>query len=125
MYTKEYISPKRGYKMYSKKVMEHGMKPKNVGVITHADGVGEVGNMKCGDVMRVYIKVKNDKITSVKFKTLGCIAAIASSDALCELAKGKTVAEAKKITNQDIIKFLGGDIPPIKVHCSVLGQNAL
>lgn len=111
--------------MYSKKVMQHGIKPKNVGEIKNASGIGEVGNARCGDIMGVYIKVKDNKIINIKFKTFGCIAAIASSDALCELAKGKTIEEAKKITNKDIIKYLGGDVPAIKIHCSVLGQEAL
>jgi len=111
--------------MYSKKVMQHGTKPKNVGEIKNADGVGEVGNLRCGDIMKVFIKVKDGKINKIKFLTFGCVAAIASSDALCDLAKGKTLEKAKKITNKDIIKYLGGEVPAIKIHCSVLGQEAL
>ncbi|MBL7148280.1 MAG: iron-sulfur cluster assembly scaffold protein [Nanoarchaeota archaeon] len=111
--------------MYSKKVLQHGMKPKNVGEIKDASGVGEVGNLRCGDILKLYIKVKNGRITKICFKTFGCVAAIASSDALCELAKGKTIKDAKKITNKDIINYLGGNMPAVKVHCSVLGQNAL
>ena len=105
--------------------MQHGTKPKNVGEIKNASGIGEVGNMKCGDIMKVFIKVKDGKINKIKFQTFGCVAAIASSDALCELAKGKTIEKAKKITNKDIIKYLGGEVPSLKVHCSVLGQEAL
>ncbi|MFH1209410.1 MAG: iron-sulfur cluster assembly scaffold protein [archaeon] len=111
--------------MYSKKVMEHFMHPKNVGEIKKADGIGEVGNTRCGDKMRVYIKIKNNKIVKATFKTFGCASAIASSDALCELAKGKTIEDAKKITNKDIIDFLGGEMPAVKIHCSVLGMQAL
>ncbi|MBU2634529.1 MAG: iron-sulfur cluster assembly scaffold protein [Nanoarchaeota archaeon] len=111
--------------MYAKKVMEHFMHPKNVGEIKDADGIGEEGNARCGDIMRIFIKVEKDKIVDIKFKTFGCGAAIASSDALCELAKGKTVEEAKKITNKDIVDFLGGEMPGIKLHCSVLGMQAL
>lgn len=111
--------------MYTKKVMQHFTHPKHVGEIKNPDGIGEQGNMKCGDVMRVFIKVKNNKLVDVKFKTFGCVAAIASSDVLCKLAKGKTLAEAKKITNQDIVKELGGTMPQEKLHCSVLGMQTL
>lgn len=111
--------------MYTKKVMEHFMHPRNVGEIKDYSGKSTVGNVRCGDLMEVFIKVKGDKIVDVKFKTFGCCAAIASSDALCELAKGKTVEEAKKITNKDIVNFLGGEMPEIKLHCSVLGMQAL
>ena len=90
----------------------------------NADAAGEVGNMKCGDVMRFYIKVKDSVITDIKFQTYGCVAAIAASDMLCELAKGKTLDAALKITDQDIATALG-KLPPIKFHCSVLGQQAL
>ena len=110
--------------MYSKKVLEHFQNPKNVGEIKKADAIGEVGNVKCGDIMRVYLKIKNNKITDIKFKTYGCVAAIASSDALCELAKGKTIEHALKITDKQIAKHLG-NLPPIKLHCSVLGMKAL
>jgi len=112
------------FKTYNKEVMKHFTNPKNMGEIKDADGVGEVGNMKCGDVMRIYLKVKDGVIKDVKFKTFGCVAAIASSDVLCELAKGKTIEEAKKISNKDIIKKLKG-LPNIKLHCSVLGSGAL
>ena len=110
--------------MYSKKVMQHFMKPKHVGEIKNPDGVATVGNVLCGDQMVVFIKVKDNKIIDAKFKTFGCGAAIASSDVLCELAKGKTIDQALKITNKDIDKYLGG-LPKIKMHCSVLGMEGL
>lgn len=110
--------------MYSKKIMELFRKPKNVGEIKNPSGKGKVGNPRCGDIMEVYIKVKDNKIINAKFKTFGCVAAIAASDALCEMIKGKTIEEAKKITNQDIVDYLHG-MPQIKVHCSVLGKQAL
>lgn len=110
--------------MYTKKVMQRFSKPKFAGEIKDADGVGEVGNMKCGDVMRVYIKVEKNRIKDIKFKTFGCVAAIASSDAMCELAKGKTIEQALKITDKDIADYVGG-LPCIKHHCSVLGSAAL
>lgn len=115
--------------MYSKEVMKHFLHPKNVGEIKNADGVGVVGNLKCGDIMYLYIKVgKNKKgqeiIKNVKFKTLGCAAALAVSDMLAELAKGKTIKEAKKITNKNIADALKG-LPRPKYHCSLLGEEAL
>lgn len=110
--------------MYSKKVLKHFQNPKFVGEIKNANGIGEVGNVKCGDIMKVFIKVKNDKIVDIKFKTYGCVAAIASSDALCELAKGKTIDEALKITDKQIADYLE-NLPPVKLHCSVLGMKAL
>ena len=110
--------------MYNSKVMKHFSKPKFVGEIKNADGVGEVGNMKCGDVMRVYIKVEKNKIKDIKFKTFGCVAAIAASDAMCQLAKGKTLSDAMKITDKQIADSLGG-LPCVKLHCSVLGSQAL
>jgi len=114
----------KGFGNYSKEIMRHFTDPKFVGEIKNPDGVGEIGNMKCGDVLRISLKVKNDKISNIKFKTFGCVAAIASSDVLCELAKGKTIEEAKKISNAEIIKELKG-MPSIKEHCSVLGAGAL
>ncbi len=112
------------FEAYNKEVMKHFTNPKNMGEIQNPDGVGEVGNMKCGDVMRIYLKIKDGIIKDVKFKTFGCVAAIASSDVLCELALGKSIEEAKKITNKDIIKRLKG-LPNMKLHCSVLGSEAL
>jgi len=110
--------------MYSKEVMEHFKNPKNVGEIKDADGVGKVGNFTCGDIMWIYIKVKDNVITDIKFKTMGCAAAIATSSMATELAKGKTLDEAVKITKQDIATSLGG-LPAIKLHCSVLATEAL
>ena len=110
--------------MYNKKVIERFKKPKFAGEIKNADAVGEVGNLKCGDIMRVYIKVKSNKISEIKFKTYGCVAAIASSDILCELAMGQTLEKAQKITGRDVIKIMK-EVPAIKIHCSILAQNAL
>jgi len=110
--------------VYSEKVMEHFANPRNVGEIPDADGVGKVGNPQCGDVMWLYIKVKDDIITDIKFKTFGCGAAIATSSMITELARGKTLEEAKKITRQDVASELGG-LPPVKMHCSNLAADAL
>ncbi|MCL2390594.1 MAG: Fe-S cluster assembly scaffold protein NifU [Endomicrobia bacterium] len=109
---------------YSEKVMEHFANPRNVGEIKDADGVGEIGNPVCGDMMTFYIKVKDNKIDDVKFKTFGCGAAIAVSSMVAEMAKGKTLDEAMKITNADVANELGG-LPPNKMHCSNLGADAL
>ncbi|MHB8069451.1 MAG: Fe-S cluster assembly scaffold protein NifU [Desulfobaccales bacterium] len=109
---------------YSDIVMDHFKNPRNVGEILKADGLGEVGNPVCGDMMSVYIKVEGDRITDVKFKTFGCGAAIAVSSMITELAKGKTLDEAMKIKNSDVAKALGG-LPPNKLHCSNLGADAL
>ena len=110
--------------MYSDKVMEHFANPRNVGEIPDADGVGKVGNPTCGDVMWLYIKVKNNIITDIKFKTFGCGAAIATSSMITELARGKTIEEAKKISRQDVADALDG-LPPVKMHCSNLASDAL
>lgn len=110
--------------MYSDKVMEHFKNPKNVGEIPDADGVGEVGNPTCGDLMTIYIKVKDDIITDIKFKTFGCAAAIATSSMVTELAKGKRVEDAVKITRGDVAGALDG-LPPVKMHCSNLAADAL
>ncbi|MDR2437146.1 MAG: Fe-S cluster assembly scaffold protein NifU [Endomicrobium sp.] len=109
---------------YSQKVMDHFANPRNVGEIEDADGVGEVGNPVCGDMMTFYVKVKGNKLEDVKFKTFGCGAAIAVSSMVSEMALGKTVEEAEKITNDDVAKALGG-LPPNKLHCSNLGADAL
>lgn len=109
---------------YSKKVMEHFMNPRNVGVIENPDGYGKVGNPVCGDVMEIYIKVKDDIITDVKFKTFGCGSAIATSSMITELAKGKHIDEALKITRNDVADELDG-LPPQKMHCSNLAADAL
>jgi nitrogen fixation NifU-like protein len=110
--------------MYSKKVMEHFMNPKNMGAIDDSDGVGEVGNPTCGDLMKIYIKVKDDIITDIKFQTFGCGAAIATSSMITELAKGKTLDAALKLTRDDVAHELDG-LPPIKMHCSNLAADAL
>ena len=110
--------------MYSKELMRRFRNPKNYGEIKNADGVGKVGNKTCGDVMWIFIKVKNDKINKIKFKTFGCPAAISVSDMVCDLAKGKTIKEAKKITNKLIAEKLQG-LPKLKYHCSLLGEQAL
>ncbi|TET60108.1 MAG: Fe-S cluster assembly scaffold protein NifU [Candidatus Stahlbacteria bacterium] len=110
--------------MYSKKVMDHFMHPRNVGEIKDADGIGEVGNPVCGDLMTFYIKVENNKIKDVKFKTFGCGAAIAVSSMVSELAKGKTIEEAMKVTNKIVVGELDG-LPSQKLHCSNLGADAL
>ena len=110
--------------MYSDKVMEHFKNPKNTGEIHDADGVGTVGNPVCGDLMTMYIKVKENKITDIKFKTFGCGAAIATSSMTTEMAKGKTLEEALKITRADVATSLGG-LPPVKMHCSNLAADAL
>jgi len=110
--------------MYSKKVMEHFLNPRNMGVIEDADGVGTAGNPVCGDTMTIYIKVKNGRIVDIKFQTFGCAAAIATSSMITELAKGKTIEEAEKITRDDVADALEG-LPPIKMHCSNLAADAL
>jgi nitrogen fixation NifU-like protein len=109
---------------YSDKVMEHFRNPRNVGEIENPDGVGKVGNPVCGDIMELYIKVKDDVITDAKFKTFGCGAAIATSSMVTELVKNKTIEEALKISNRAVAEALGG-LPPIKMHCSVLAEEAL
>ena len=109
---------------YSEKVMDHFAAPRNVGEIKDADGTGEIGNPVCGDMMTFYINVKDDVIEDVKFKTFGCGAAIAVSSMVSEMAKGKTLDEAMKITNEDVAKELGG-LPKNKMHCSNLGADAL
>jgi nitrogen fixation NifU-like protein len=110
--------------MYSKTVMDHFRNPRNVGVIEDADGVGEVGNPLCGDMMTIYLKIREDAIEDIKFQTFGCGSAIAVSSMLTEIAKGKPLAEAKKITNKDVAEALEG-LPKNKLHCSNLGADAL
>jgi len=110
--------------MYTEKVMEHFRNPRNMGEIPDADGVGTVGNPVCGDLMTIYIKVRDNRLEDVKFKTFGCGAAIATSSMITELAKGKTLEEAMKITRGDVADSLGG-LPPIKMHCSNLAADGL
>lgn len=110
--------------LYSEKVMEHFRNPKNVGFIENADGIGEVGNAKCGDIMKIYLKIENDIITDVKFETFGCASAIASSSMATELIKGKPVSEALTLTNKAVVEALDG-LPAHKVHCSVLAEEAI
>ncbi|MGF7117781.1 Fe-S cluster assembly scaffold protein NifU [Methanobacterium oryzae] len=110
--------------MYSDKVMEHFQNPRNVGEIEDADGVGTVGNPTCGDLMTIYIKVKDDRIEDIKFKTFGCGAAIATSSMVTEMAMGKTIDEAMEITRNDVAENLEG-LPPVKMHCSNLAADAL
>ncbi len=110
--------------MYTEKVMEHFRNPRNMGEMSDADGVGTVGNPVCGDLMTIYIRVKDDKIADIKFKTFGCGAAIATSSMITELAKGKTLEEAMKITRGDVAESLGG-LPSVKMHCSNLAADGL
>lgn len=109
---------------YSEKVMDHFRNPRNVGRMENPDGVGKVGNPICGDVMAIYIKVKDNVITDIKFETFGCAAAIATSSMVTELVKGKTIEEALKITNKTVADALDG-LPPIKMHCSLLAEDGL
>lgn len=111
--------------MYSEKVLNEFYNPQNVGVIKGASGVGKVGNPACGDIMKVYIMVEDDKIVDAKFQTFGCAAAIASSSVATRMIIGKTIDEALKITNQDVIKELGGEMPAAKIHCSILAEEAI
>lgn len=110
--------------MYSDKVWDHFSNPRNVGEIENADGIGEVGNAKCGDIMKMYLKIENNIITDVKFKTFGCGAAIATSSMATEMIKGKPVDAALKLTNKAVVEALDG-LPPVKVHCSVLAEQAI
>jgi len=109
---------------YSEKVMDHFMNPRNVGEIESADGVGEVGNPACGDMMRLYLKIDGGKVVDAKFRTFGCGAAIASSSMLTEMIKGKTVDEARAITNEHVADALDG-LPAVKIHCSVMAEQAV
>ena len=110
--------------LYSEKVMDHFRNPRNVGVIEDADGIGEVGNAKCGDIMKMYLKIENDVIVDVKFETFGCGSAIASSSMATELIKGKPVSEALQLTNKAVADALDG-LPDYKMHCSVLAEEAI
>ena len=110
--------------LYSEKVMDHFRNPRNVGVIENADGIGEVGNAKCGDIMKIYLKIENDVIVDVKFETFGCVSDIASSSMATELIKGKPVSEALTLTNKAVVEALDG-LPAHKLHCSVLAEEAI
>jgi len=110
--------------MYSEKVMDHFTHPRNVGTIENADAVGQVGNLKCGDIMKIYMKIDNEIITDIKFQTFGCGAAVATSSMATELVKGKSIKEALKLTNSAVVEALEG-LPPVKVHCSVLAEEAI
>ena len=110
--------------LYTDTVMDHFMHPRNVGEIPDADGVGQVGNAKCGDIMKMYLKIKDDRIEDAKFETFGCGSAIASSSMATELIKGKTVDEALAVTNQQVVDALGG-LPAYKLHCSVLAEESI
>ena len=110
--------------MFSEKVMDHFTNPRNVGEIADASGVGTVGNAKCGDIMRIYLKIENGIIEDVKFKTFGCGAAIATSSMATEMVKGKSIEEAMKLTNKAVAEALDG-LPPVKMHCSLLAEQAL
>ena len=110
--------------LYSEKVMDHFKNPRNVGVLEDANGIGEVGNAKCGDIMKMYLKIEDDIVKDVKFETFGCGSAIASSSMATELIKGKPVSEARQLTNQAVAEALDG-LPDYKMHCSVLAQEAI
>ena len=110
--------------LYSEKVMDHFRNPRNVGVIDNADGVGEVGNAKCGDIMKMYLKIDDDVVSDVKFETFGCGSAIASSSMETELIKGKPLSEVKQLTNKAVSEALDG-LPAYKMHCSVLAEEAI
>ena len=112
------------FEAYNKEVMKHFLKPEHSGKIKNPDAVGRIKNDMCGDIMEVYLKIEGGKIKDIKFQTMGCAAAIASSDVLCGLAKGKTLEEAKKIKKKDILKELKS-LPSVKLHCSVLGEKTL
>lgn len=110
--------------MYSDKVMEHFTNPRNVGELADANGVGEVGNSKCGDIMKIYMKIEDDVISDISFKTFGCGAAVATSSMATELVKGKTIEEALELTNKAVAEALDG-LPPVKMHCSVLAEQGI
>ena len=109
---------------YSEKVMDHFINPRNVGEIENADGIGEVGNAKCGDIMKMYLKIDENTITDCKFKTFGCGAAVATSSMATEMIKGRSIDDALKLTNSAVMEALDG-LPPVKIHCSVLAEQAV
>ena len=111
--------------MYGKKIMEHFVNPRNMGELENPSAIGEAGNPTCGDMMRLYLQIEGNKIVDIKFKTFGCGAAIASTSALTEIVKGLTIEKAKKLTKKDVMEFLDDQLPPKKVHCSLLAIDAL
>ena len=112
------------YTLYNDKVMDHFLNPRNMGDVQEADGIGEVGAAACGDIMKISLKIRDGKIEDARFKTFGCGSAIASSSMATELIKGRTLEEAKHFSNQEVVDALGG-LPPVKIHCSVLAEEAL
>ena len=112
------------YTLYNQTVMDHFMNPRNMGDLKDANGIGEVGSAACGDIMKISLRIKDGKIEDARFKTFGCGSAIASSSMATELIKGRTIADAMKLSNQEVIDALGG-LPPVKIHCSVLAEEAL
>ena len=115
---------KKEYTLYNETVMDHFLNPRNMGDVSEADGVGEVGAAACGDIMKISLKIRDGKIEDARFKTFGCGSAIASSSMATELIKGRTLEEAKNFSNQEVVDALGG-LPPVKIHCSVLAEEAL
>jgi nitrogen fixation NifU-like protein len=122
--TKQILTMSDTYTLYNQTVMEHFMNPRNMGDLPNADGVGEVGAAACGDIMKMSLKVEQGRIVDARFKTFGCGSAIASSSMATELIKGRTVEEAMQFSNQEVVDALGG-LPPVKIHCSVLAEEAL
>src|SRR5882757_7674166 len=118
------MKDKKEYTLYNDTVMDHFLNPRNMGDVSEADGVGEVGAAACGDIMKISLKIKDGKIEDARFKTFGCGSAIASSSMATELIKGRTVDEARSFSNQEVVDALGG-LPPVKIHCSVLAEEAL
>ena len=112
------------YTLYNETVMDHFLNPRNMGDVQEADGIGEVGAAACGDIMKISLKIRDGKIEDARFKTFGCGSAIASSSMATELIKGRTIEEAKNFSNQEVVDALGG-LPPVKIHCSVLAEEAL
>jgi len=121
---KNYMKETKEYTLYNETVMDHFLNPRNMGDVQEADGIGEVGAAACGDIMKISLKIRDGKIEDARFKTFGCGSAIASSSMATELIKGRTLEEAKNFSNQEVVDALGG-LPPVKIHCSVLAEEAL
>jgi len=119
-----YMKETKEYTLYNETVMDHFLNPRNMGDVQEADGIGEVGAAACGDIMKISLKIRDGKIEDARFKTFGCGSAIASSSMATELIKGRTLEEAKNFSNQEVVDALGG-LPPVKIHCSVLAEEAL